>query len=563
MQSHAEQSQRSHQICKGKNKTVAPLQTGSIPASQHAVIYSHQKCYSETPLTNQKKETMNQSRTSRTQPKSQVIHTRRAHRSSVALATISMTAAVTLSVLAASAALAQSQPSEADNKAMAACLNGVDHHIKKSRQFNVIGGPGWPDASFASSQDKFRRQLDTYYSNVLASVSAGPVNSKQVALCQSALKNVQQTESELVAAIAAARKSPPAAPATAPAAPAQQNAPHAANEPCRSNTLADIKKTRAILDMPPALETSVNQAAAGTLARAEAVVSDTTVSPDACKAAAANVAGTRGRIERAKQDLQDEIKKKEDAIAKLEDAFVPIWDGYITAVAEVARGIETIVSEIDHDQFVSIKNTGSERRKAYWTAAGCAGLKDGVAVLCHSEELAAGATGSYIYKKGTSSRYVQIRDLSRTSKNETSAALRNCDVKADVNASGSFATDRHFEMACTSHTAANLNSRGGGAVSNTGDKLKDRTYALTVRSSEQEPITFYYGSARCSQTVGKVKNVCRSITIPASGTVTIPVNENEKPTSATVGFLGKTRQAAERLKGRETIEINGGKLNIH
>jgi hypothetical protein len=249
------------------------------------------------------------------------------------------------------------------------------------------------------------------------------------------------------------------------------------------------------------------------------------------------------------------------AAGEVDEFFKNGWGLYVDIGRKTIDEINTVAGEVKHDQLVIITNRSNERRKAYWTAAGCAGLKDGVAVLCHAEEVAAGASARYVYRKGTSSRNVQIRDLTRTSKNDTSGQ-KNCDVKRDVNEGGDKPTDIEFFMSCTTADRKELNTSSGGAVTNSGKTLGDRNYAMTVRSAEPDMITFYYGSARCTQTVGGVSNVCRSIIVPANGTVTIPVSESEKPTAAVVGFKGKTRQDAQQLKGRETVEIVGGKLML-
>jgi len=55
---------------------------------------------------------------------------------------------------------------------------------------------------------------------------------------------------------------------------------------------------------------------------------------------------------------------------------------------------------------VPVVNTMNESVTVYWTAAGCAGIKNGKTFVCDSKELAPGQSDSYTFRKGTTAQKV-------------------------------------------------------------------------------------------------------------------------------------------------------------
>ena len=61
---------------------------------------------------------------------------------------------------------------------------------------------------------------------------------------------------------------------------------------------------------------------------------------------------------------------------------------------------------------VTVTNSAKNPVRFFWTANGCAGIKDGRTRVCHHETIQAGKEGSYTFKWGTTGRFVKPLDLS-------------------------------------------------------------------------------------------------------------------------------------------------------
>jgi hypothetical protein len=190
--------------------------------------------------------------------------------------------------------------------------------------------------------------------------------------------------------------------------------------------------------------------------------------------------------------------------------FITDWqnaisDKIINAVDEATLG----VTEMKTQQKIVITNSHNEKRTAMWTAAGCAGIKEGVTLVCHSEDIGPGQSREYTYKQGTSQRKVTIHDDNRKKSKES-----RCDASTDVNTQDAYV---YRDKGNVDGAQMDMGCRSGRRIA-LGQQTVAGTF-MQIESKRDVAVTVIAGWGTCTGSVDGLKNTCGSITIPPRGTV--------------------------------------------
>ena len=161
--------------------------------------------------------------------------------------------------------------------------------------------------------------------------------------------------------------------------------------------------------------------------------------------------------------------------------------------------MKTGIDETKVAQTVVVKNQHNQKRKFYWTAAGCAGISDGVTYVCHSSELNANGRGEYTFKLGTSQRHLQSRSIQQGD---------SCNHKFDINTTGSPTIGNATVLfGCSDAAFENLAKPPGSAPKPT------IAHVLFVDSKRNVPVTLVVGAPGCTDTVYGLPSVCAALRV--------------------------------------------------
>lgn len=222
-----------------------------------------------------------------------------------------------------------------------------------------------------------------------------------------------------------------------------------------------------------------------------------------------------------------------------------IADVVETSVDYMQSGLE----ESKTSQKITVKNAHSQKRKFYWTAAGCAGLTDGVAIVCHSEEVAANWQADYTFKTGTSQRNLRARHL---------VSGDSCDGQFDVNSGRRAQGEGTISFRCS--TAEYL----AGKVPPVAAK-PPATYSINVSSKRKGPVVVVAGAPGCSGAYAGLSKVCASITVPANGSARL-VYPSSAPEGGIVTWFEGTQHVGTTIPHKRessmTIPVTGNQASL-
>ena len=224
------------------------------------------------------------------------------------------------------------------------------------------------------------------------------------------------------------------------------------------------------------------------------------------------------------------------------------WIGAIIRSADKTDGlIHMAEKEMAKSQEVTVRNQYQNARKFYWTAAGCAGVANGVTFVCKSEEVPANGEARYRFKGGTSQRHVEVKGIDGKDK--------SCHHKFDVNTSGGI-RDLTVPFECAGVIPPKSPGQSSAPI---GLVLN-----INVTSQREKAVTVIVGHKNCSRKFMSLNNVCDAIEVPAKGNGTLSYSIIESPPTGMSYYLtgggvvtwtdGSTAsQPAELFRDRKSV----------
>jgi len=175
------------------------------------------------------------------------------------------------------------------------------------------------------------------------------------------------------------------------------------------------------------------------------------------------------------------------------------WENALGNLLEVSvREMTTGLEETKVAQTVAVKNQHDQKRKFYWTAAGCAGISDGVTFICHSSELNANGRAEYTFKLGTSQRHLRVRSTQQGD---------NCTSKFDINTTSSSIGNGTVAFGCRDAAFETV------AKPPTAAPAPTIAHNLIVDSKRDVPVIVVVGAPGCTATMYGLKNVCANLSV--------------------------------------------------
>lgn len=187
------------------------------------------------------------------------------------------------------------------------------------------------------------------------------------------------------------------------------------------------------------------------------------------------------------------------------DIPVDAWARAIIASAkQTGVQLEIAGQEMISTQEVIVKNQYKNARKFYWTAAGCAGIANGVTFVCKSEEVAANSEARYRFKGGTSQRHVEVKGIDGKEK--------SCHYKFDVNTTSSV-DDMTVPFECAGIEPPK--------VAPPAPPPPPLVITLNISSERDKPTTVVVGYEYCNGTYQSLQHICKTVEVPAKGSTSI------------------------------------------
>lgn len=207
------------------------------------------------------------------------------------------------------------------------------------------------------------------------------------------------------------------------------------------------------------------------------------------------------------------------------------WEQLLIESAQgTLADLKRAVAEGKHSQRVAVRNDDGQKRRVYWTAAGCAGIPDivglsrGVAFVCHSETLGANATGSYEFKAGTTQRHVRLY--------RTEVKDKICSSVMDIAGAETYGP-LDVAIQC-----------GNSYYPSTPPPPPNQT-TVQIVSDRDRPVTVVIGWNSCTGTHQNITKVCATAEVPAKG-------------RTSVSYLADSRVASNAKGGYSRNEPGSG-----
>jgi hypothetical protein len=186
---------------------------------------------------------------------------------------------------------------------------------------------------------------------------------------------------------------------------------------------------------------------------------------------------------------------------------IPVDDwarAIIASAKDTGVQLDIAGKEMISTQEIIVKNQYKSARKFYWTAAGCAGIANGVTFVCKSEEVAANGEARYRFKGGTSQRHVQVKGIDGKDK--------SCHYRFDVNTTDSV-NDMTVPFECDRIEQPK--------VAPPPPPPPPYVITLNIASDRDKPTTVVVGYEYCNNTFQELKHICKTVEVPAKGRTSI------------------------------------------